>query len=63
MIMDILDVSDRLESLVRRIDMFGKSTEDVKAELKDMVSDIKAEVDRHFSMMAEEHGADSELTY
>ena len=63
MIMDIMDVSDRLESLVRRIDMFGKSTEDVKAELKDIVSDIKAEVDRHYNMMAKELGADSELTY
>jgi hypothetical protein len=43
---DALEIASRIESLIRRTDMFGKSKSDILEELLYMANDMRAYADR-----------------
>jgi len=55
-IMDLIDLAERLESLSRRAETFGKSKDDLLEELNYIASDLRSQADRIDQDMAAEAG-------
>lgn len=51
-IMDLIDLAERLESLSRRAETFGKTKDDLLEELNYIASDLRSQADRIADDMA-----------
>ena len=52
MINDLIDLAERLESLSRRSDTFGKTKTDILEELEYIAADLRSQADRIADDMA-----------
>jgi hypothetical protein len=55
MINDLIEKAERIESIIRRTNTFGKSKEDILLEFEFMAQDLRKQADRLVEQMEKEH--------
>jgi hemerythrin-like domain-containing protein len=55
MINDLITYAERIESIIRRTNTFGKSKEDILLEFEFMAQDLRKQADHIIEQMEKEH--------